>query len=180
MELKDKLIELAIRQGASSAAVIDVDEIAFRLEFRDACAMNSCGKYGRCWMCPPDVGDVREMIEEAKGYQSAFVYQSIGKLEDSFDIEGMQVAAKAHNHLAQALFTQVKPLLRHPLRLAAGACQVCGRCARMDDLPCRHPEQAIPSLEAYGIAVSELAQSCGMNYINGQNTVTYFGAFLYT
>jgi len=27
--------------------------------------------------------------------------------------------------------------------------------------------------------VSTLAKLCGMNYINGKDTVTYFGAFLY-
>ena len=30
-----------------------------------------------------------------------------------------------------------------------------------------------------GIAVLQLAQLCGMKYINGQNTVTYFGGFFY-
>ena len=25
----------------------------------------------------------------------------------------------------------------------------------------------------------ELAEACGMKYVNGQSTVTYFGAFLY-
>ena len=35
------------------------------------------------------------------------------------------------------------------------------------------------SLETYGIAVSELAALAGMNYINGSDTVTYFGAVLY-
>jgi hypothetical protein len=38
----------------------------------------------------------------------------------------------------------------------------------------------MPSLEAYGINVSELAKAAGMNYINGQNTVTYFGAVLFS
>ena len=44
--------------------------------------------------------------------------------------------------------------------------------------PCRFPEKAIGSLEAYGVNVSLLAQTAGMRYINGQNTVTYFGAIL--
>ena len=33
-----------------------------------------------------------------------------------------------------------------------------------------------PRWKTYGVAVSELAASCGMNYINGKDTVTYFGA----
>nr|WP_305142352.1 DUF2284 domain-containing protein [uncultured Acetatifactor sp.] len=44
--------------------------------------------------------------------------------------------------------------------------------------PCRFPDMAISSLEAHGINVSRLAAECGMKYINGQNTVTYFGAVL--
>ena len=35
------------------------------------------------------------------------------------------------------------------------------------------------SLEAYGVNVSELASASGMKYINGQNTVTYFGAVFF-
>jgi hypothetical protein len=38
----------------------------------------------------------------------------------------------------------------------------------------------MPSLEAYGVNVSKLAASAGMKYINGQNTVTYFGAVLFS
>ena len=45
--------------------------------------------------------------------------------------------------------------------------------------PCRHPDLAMSSLETYGINVSELAKAAGMKYINGQNTVTYFGAALF-
>ena len=43
-------------------------------------------------------------------------------------------------------------------------------------LPVR--DLAMSSLEAYGINVSVLAPQAGMKYINGINTVTYFGAVL--
>ncbi|MFR9235458.1 MAG: DUF2284 domain-containing protein [Eisenbergiella massiliensis] len=36
------------------------------------------------------------------------------------------------------------------------------------------------SLEAYGINVSTLAAQCGMRYINGKDTVTYFGAVFFS
>ena len=179
MDLASKLVEAAQAQGASNAAVVDVKKFTFRPEFREACAANACGSYGRCWMCPPDVGDIHEMIAEAKQRQQALVFQSIGQLEDSYDFEGMQEAGQAHNTLAQMLAEQVLPLLHNPLLMSAGACHLCERCARIDNVPCRFPDKAIASLEAYGIAVSELAASCGMRYINGENTVTYFGAFLF-
>lgn len=44
--------------------------------------------------------------------------------------------------------------------------------------PARRPWLACPSLESYGIQVSELAARCGMKYINGASTITYFGAVL--
>ena len=55
-------------------------------------------------------------------------------------------------------------------------CRVCSVCAKVTGEPCRHPDMAMRSLETYGINVSLLAQEAGMRYINGQNTVTYFGA----
>ena len=64
------------------------------------------------------------------------------------------------------------------LLLGAGGCRICPVCAAAEEKPCRHPELACPSLESYGIQVSELAKRCGMNYLNGVNTVTYFGAVL--
>lgn len=173
------LIRAALDQGADKAAIIEVSDIIFRPEFREACIRNSCGKYGKCWMCPPDVGDIYDLIEEAKTYRYALVYQSIGQLEDSFDIEGMQEAAKAHKDLTLRLATQLESILDSPLKMGAGGCHICERCARLDDIPCLYPSKAIISMEAYGIAVSELAPLCGMKYINGANTVTYFGAFLF-
>ena len=62
------------------------------------------------------------------------------------------------------------------LLLGAGGCRICKTCSAVEEKPCRHPDLACPSLESYGIQVSELAQRCGMKYINGVNTVTYFGA----
>jgi len=38
----------------------------------------------------------------------------------------------------------------------------------------------MPSLETYGINVSRLAPAVGMKYVNGVNTVTYFGAVLFS
>ena len=41
------------------------------------------------------------------------------------------------------------------------------------------PEEAVASLETYGGNVSKLAPAAGMKYINGKDTVTYFGAVLF-
>ena len=116
-------------------------------------------------------------MNEAQSYQKALVYQTVGKLEDSYDFEGMMEAARLHNELSRALAKWFATLpFAKKLHLGAGG---CGVCAKRTNEPCRHPELAMPSLETYGINVSELAASSGMKYINGQNTVTYFGALLF-
>ncbi len=171
------LIDRALRCGATAAALTDVSAVRFDAAFRDACAQNRCGYYGKCWTCPPDVGAIDALMARAQQYTRVLVFQTVGQLEDSFDIEGMAAAATAHNAVTLAFAGTLGDL--PGLLLGAGSCRVCERCTKPDGLPCRHPDRAIPSLESYGIAVSELAAACGLKYINGADTVTFFGALLF-
>lgn len=176
----DFLKELAARVmalGATRVAVIDAGLVVTDKSFRDMCAANSCGLYGKCYTCPPDVGDIEVLMASLQRYRRVLVYQTVGELEDSFDYEGMVAAKQAHYQLSQ----NIHPLLteKGALHLAAGGCGVCRPCAKQVGEPCRHPDKALTSLEAYGVNVSLLAKAAGMKYINGQNTVTYFGAIFY-
>ena len=98
---EQKLIDLALSLGAYQAAVIPVSRIHFDKSFRSLCESNACGNFGMCWMCPPDVGDIVKLIEEAKTFQSALAYQTVAELADGYDIEGMLEAGNRHNRLAQ-------------------------------------------------------------------------------
>lgn len=142
--------------------------------------MNTCGKYGKCWTCPPEVGEIDEMIKSLSAYKGAIVYQLVSPLEDSFDFEGMVKAKKDFFALEMRVVKAIRAIMQKEyLHLGAGGCGVCPRCTKEDDLPCRHPDLAIVSLEAYGVNVSLLAKASGLKYINGPNTVTYFGAIFY-
>lgn len=154
--------------------------VRFDRSFRAMCETNACGNYGKCWMCPPDAGEIDVLMNEAQSYHKALVYQTVGTLEDSYDFEGMMEAARLHNELSRALTQLFATLpLTKKLHLGAGGCHMCAVCAKRTKEPCRHPELALPSLEAYGINVAELAAASGMQYVNGHNTVTYFGALLF-
>ncbi|MBQ9785760.1 MAG: DUF2284 domain-containing protein [Clostridia bacterium] len=178
--LFDALVGKALACGADRAAVIDASALVTDTCFRDMCAANACGVYGKCYMCPPDVGDVNELMQSLTKYAHVLVYQRVSALEDSFDFEGMQAARRAQYRLAQALRDALDALpLPNALHLGAGGCGVCQVCAKRTNEPCRFPDRAMASLEAYGIHVSEMARAAGMNYINGENTVTYFGAVLF-
>ena len=176
-----RFTELPIEYGAYKANIIPAEKIETDRAFRDMCALNSCGVYGKCWMCPPDVGDIDVLMNEVGKYQFALVYQIVSELEDSYDFEGMVKAKKqfyklvknVREHLDVSELTEV-------LYLGAGGCGMCSSCAKRDGEPCRFPKLATPSLEAYGINVSQLAKAADMKYISGQDTVTYFGAVLFS
>lgn len=181
MKIFDKLIAEAISLGAFKASVISAELIETDRVFRDICTSNGCGMYGKCYMCPPDCGDIDELMAELGNYRYVLVYQTVYELEDSFDFEGMVEAKKMFRPIAQRLRDVFSDMgIESVLHLGAGGCGVCRVCAKRTGEPCRFPEKAMPSLEAYGINVSRLAAASGMKYINGQNTVTYFGAVLFT
>ena len=180
-QIADKIKSCADDGYICNAAVVEAKNIVFDPAFRRACEANTCGNYGRSWTCPPDVGDIDELIKQASSYKYAVVYQTIHPLEDSYDFEGMVEAGELHSKLSQKLSTYFDTLdFPKKLHLAAGGCRVCPVCAKRTMGPCRHPDKALASLEAYGVNVSALARACGMKYTNGQNTVTYFGALLFT
>ena len=175
--LTDALISL----GAYKATIIEASEIETDLRFRAMCESNACGMYGKCYMCPPDVGEIETLMKEVEKYDYALVYQTVTELEDSFDFEGMVAAKKRTYPLAQSLRKVFADAgISRVLHLGAGGCGVCTTCAKQTGDPCRFPEKALPSLEAYGVNVSMLAKAAEMKYINGQDTVTYFGAVLFS
>ncbi len=166
--------------GAYAVGTVAVKDIKFDRGFRAMCESNSCGKYGKNYCCPPDAGAIDDLIAEARGYDTAIVYQTVGEIEDSYDFEGMMDIGKKHGELVRSARDYCKENMDGELLfLGAGGCGECEVCGKLTNEPCRFPDYAMKSLETYGIAVSELAKKSGMKYINGQNTVTYFGAVLY-
>ncbi|NLA53657.1 MAG: DUF2284 domain-containing protein [Clostridiales bacterium] len=178
-EKNESIIKLALDCGANNAAGLSVDQVILDEMFADICKSNTCGNYGKCYMCPPDAGDIHEMMETLRTYQLAAMYQTIHSLEDSFDYEGMMEASSRHVQVSQCLEDKLRELKPGPyLHLSVGGCNVCEVCAKRENLPCPYPDRAMPSLEVYGVDVYQTAQNAGLKYVNGQNTVTYFGLVL--
>ncbi|HJB89879.1 MAG TPA: DUF2284 domain-containing protein [Candidatus Eisenbergiella merdigallinarum] len=175
-----RLRERALELGAHRAEVMEASRVSLDASFRELCKANSCGNYGKNYMCPPDIGDIHSLMDEIRTYDAVLVYQTVGQLEDSYDFEGMMEAGRLHNGLAQKLREETQGFPKERiLHLAAGGCRVCETCGKRTGEPCRFPGKAIGSLEAYGINVSLLAKESGMKYINGADTVTYFGAIFF-
>lgn len=173
------LVQLAMNCGAYKAAYLNGNQIAMSEEFRRICETNACGNYNRCYMCPPNIAPIQDLMDRVRSYDSAMLYQSVTVIEDSFDFEGMMAAAHAHALLSQRIQKEL-PKTDGYLHLSSGGCHLCKVCAKRDNRPCRNPAQALASLEGYGIDVYSTSRATDLAYINGQNTVTYFGILLFS
>ena len=177
---EQKLIQTALDCGATKAVIVENKDIVLNAEFRAMCEANRCGVYGKCYMCPPDVGPIDELMAKIRTYAKGLFYQYIGKLEDSFDFEGMAEAKNAFVQVSQRLLDALRPVLgEKALHLSGGGCGLCRPCAKVTGEPCRHPDRAMASIESYGMDVSGTAKNTILKYINGADTVTYFGMVLY-
>ena len=159
-------------------AFISPVDIPFTKEVRAACEANLCGRYGKSWACPPGAGDWEELRDHYKNYKNALVYTTKHDLEDSFDIEGMDEGRIQHEKLDQTVLGLLENEKEPFELLGAGSCSLCEKCT-YPDAPCRFPQKAKRSMEACGIDVVSLSKSCGINYTNGANTVTYFSVIYF-
>ena len=176
----ERIADAALKAGAAKATVIPQKRIVLSGEFYDICKSNACGNFGRCWMCPPDIGPIDLLMERVRSYPYALIYQTIGALEDSFDIEGMQAAARNHARVSQKIQASVAPILaKGCFHLSCGGCNLCESCAKKENKPCRFPEKALIPMEGAGVDVYNTVKDTHLKYINGQNTVTYFGMVLF-
>lgn len=167
--------------GVKKAAVLTSEDIKLSAEFRKSCELNQCGAYGRNWACPPSIGPIDELMSKVESYPYGILYQTIYDIEDSFDIEGMDEAARSHRALALSINEQLLAGAAGDdyLHLVAGGCRKCKVCAKATDEPCRFPNEVLYPMEGYGIDVYNTSKSTQLKYINGKNTVTYFGLILF-
>lgn len=176
----EELLRIALEQGASKAAIIPESKIITSPTFRDVCVSNGCGRWNRNWMCSPAIGDIHDLIAKVHSFTHGLLYQTISDIEDSFDIEGMTEAGDRHKQLSFRLRALLDPMIEgERLHLGSGGCFLCERCTILDNEPCRHPDQTMLSLESCGIDVYNTTRTTDLKYINGPDTVTFFGLILW-
>lgn len=160
---------------------IEMPDIETAAELRSACEQNFCGQYGKNWMCPPAVGKIDDLIAALSDYDGGVLIQTVHRITDSFDVEGMSDAAKGHDSVLAKIRLGLKgnSEKRNILLLGAGPCTSCEECACEREEECPFPEKALASVESYGIDVNRSLTNCGLQYNNGANTVSYVGLVLY-
>jgi predicted metal-binding protein len=75
-------------------------------------------------------------------------------------------------------FEQVlRELYPNMLAIGSGCCTRCRECT-YPDAPCRQPDKAFASMEAYGMLVTQVCQANDLTYYYGPCTIAYTGCYL--
>ena len=172
-----ELCALAQKIGFEHCGPLDPGTIELKPEVRQMCASGKCAMYDKRWSCPPGCGTLEECRELLSGYTHGILVQSVGELEDSFDIEAMMETEATHKERFFALRKALLDAGAVALAAGAGCCTICKKCT-YPDAPCRFPEQKISSMEALGMLVVEVCKANDLGYNYGPNTIAYTSCFL--
>ncbi|NTW71419.1 MAG: DUF2284 domain-containing protein [Eubacteriaceae bacterium] len=157
--------------------VVPRESITLSPEVRKMCERNTCGNYGKSWTCPPALAPIEEIQDKFNSFEHFVVVFQVYPLKNSLDYKGMMAGVEDFKVRMNQLHQELKGTDRY-MMLGAGGCNLCKECT-YPQAPCRRPEDAIVSAEAYGIDVMKLMRENHLKYNNGPNTVTYIGGILF-
>ena len=176
-DLTERYLSLAEDCGFDHASPLDVSTLQVETWVRDTCAEDKCHAYNHNWTCPPACGTLEECEAEMRKYEHGVLLQVTGRQEKRIDVK---CYAETEERLRDALLAFTKRIREdHPdcLVLGAGGCRICPQCAYPE--PCRFPDKAMSSMEAYGLFVTRVCKDNGIPYHYGPKTITYTACVLY-
>lgn len=179
MENYAEIIKKAKEYGFSHIGELDCSTIELMQDVRSMCASGKCAKYDTNWACPPACGTIEECKEKVNNFKRGLIVQTTGELEDALDGEAMMETEAKHRENFMKFRSYLEGSYPGMLALGAGCCSQCKTCAYPDD-PCRFPEKAISSMEAYGMLVTQVCQKNDIPYYYGDCTITYTSCYLLT
>ena len=168
----EEVFALANGVGFECIGACDASLLRARPEVRDMCSSDRCRSYGRNWACPPHCGSIASYQALFDRMAICLLLQTVGALEDEFDIESMMEADALHHSRLNRFRHSLRRIAPDAIVLGAGPCGYCSRCRCPDD-PCCYPSMRTVSMEAAGLVVSDVCLSCGVPYNHGKNTIAY-------
>jgi predicted metal-binding protein len=176
---EQNLLNLIKTRPFNAVRSFSTGTLVFSEEVRAMCKMNRCGRYGRCWNCPPAAGHFDMLSKMCRSYPDGVLFSKVSAIEDSFDWAGMMRAGAEMNDEILALNRLLPHMALRRYRLfGSGGCHHCETCT-YPHAPCIYPDRLFLPIEACGIDVMALSATIGIKYGNGENTVTFFGMLLY-
>lgn len=177
MSTMQTFLDMALRCGFTHVGELNTAALEFMPAVRDMCSAGRCQKYGTSWTCPPGCGTLDEAAAKAAQYSRGILLQTTASLEDDFDIDAIQQAEQNQKESFLKFVEQLRREYPNCLPMATGACTICPQCT-YPTAPCRFPDKAIPSMEAYGLLVSKVCEMSHLPYYYGPRTLTFTSCVL--
>ena len=174
-----QLIQWAVEEGFSAAAVVNTDRIVFDPSFRPYCAENLCGQYAANCSCPPDCGSPEEMKQRVLAHKKALVLQSVWQVADYADTVAIKRAKKDHNAAEVRLVKRLRSAGVDGIIVGASGCALCNPCKQTLGQPCSFPDLKYSCMSAYCIFVKKLTDECNMEYTCGDGLLGLFGMYVF-
>lgn len=122
----------------------------------------TCPEYEKNWSCPTGVPEASSYFAQYEmltmiGVQ-VFYDDAMRAQTDAIAIERLQ--RESYGVVKKALFETMLGLERavpHSVTIAAGRCEQCARCARLDGNACVKPERRRYSFSAFGFDLTAMA-----------------------
>lgn len=173
----DIWIQKALELGFDLASPCDVSTLKPMAQVREMCRADKCHAYGKIWTCPPHCGSLEECAEKIRQYPRGILLQTVGHLHKDIDSRCYRETERRHMENFRKLVTAIRQIHPEALCLGAGGCRVCKECACPE--PCRFPEQAYSSMEAYGLFVTQVCRDNGVPYHHGERTIAFCACILF-
>lgn len=158
--LREAMSQEAEKQGFACTAFLPVKDLVFVPEYRKYCEQNLCGNYDKLKMCPPKSGTVEEMKERACQYETAFIMQTIQKL-DVCNPDEIKRAKHRHNEMTRGVEEILKKAGVPFLTMSAG------------------PTATSSCMSAYCVDAAKMADACGMEYWRKDGRCAFFSEILF-
>ncbi len=175
---KERIQEMITECEFSHHGFFRPADLNFMPEVRKMCEDNKCHQYNKSWSCPPACGTLEEVTQKALAFENGVLVQTTFEMEDDFDVEAMLGAESMQKKRFQQLVKLFRKAEIACLPMGAGACTLCQECT-YPDKPCRFPNETYPSMEAYGLMVSDVCKSADTKYYYGPLTITYTSCILF-
>jgi len=169
----DRLIQTALRLGASRAGVIPTANIVVEDELANLCnGSPACENYGLSPSCPPHVSGPAGF----RKLQTESIHSIVVRIDVPttvmFSEERREIMRLLHEIVAQVESQAVRLGYPDSKAFAGGSCKMlfCHEYARCRVLSrageCRNPQSARPSMSGFGIHVNELMKTLGWSTQN--------------
>lgn len=121
----EQWIQMAQEVGFDTAVCCEIATLHSQKEIRDMCNEKQCESYHHNWSCPPGCLALAECQSIIQSYSHAILVQSIGYMEDSFDVETMTETEKLHAERVQTICSLFQQHFPRVLGLSDGGRRVC-------------------------------------------------------